>query len=353
MPELLYVPVLPVKPHAARAFAWLSPADQRCAAPLWTLPPQEQGALQRLPESAIRGIARSRRFSRGAWLDLPFAPGITESAATRLGELWTVGTLTPVTAPDRPRRLHDLAVASARSALGGARIGIRVSLPGRWKESRADEIQNLITDITRSSEFGDAPTAMDLLLDLGTLLEDRPDAGKEVLLALDVLVPLAPWRHIAILSGASSKQPISDLPPGGHDYGTRHDWVLWHAIRNAGRDYSTRVHYGDYGALPAGDVALMQRTRSGPAAWGAIRYTTDSDFLYTKFLTCGEGHHESIRTAAGVVLRSEAYRGLRDGWSHRWLESCANGSGGVGNAELWNRVSNHQHLTFVIGALRD
>lgn len=352
MPELLYVPVLPVKPHAARAFASLLPVDRRSAAPLWTLPPQEEGTLRELPESALKDVARSQRFSRGAWLDLPFAWDVTEPVAARLKALWTVGSLVPVTAPERTPRLRELALASARSSLGSGRIGVRIGMPGRWDETRLDDVGKMIAEIERTTGSGDDPTRMDLLLDLGTVLDDRADAGKEALLALDALVPLAPWRCVAVLSGASAKRPISDLPPGGIDYGSRHDWTLWHDIRNAAREYSGRVLYGDYGALPAGDVAMKPRkSGSGGAPWGAIRYTTDSEFLYTKCLTGGDGHHESIRAAARQILAGPAYRGRDDGWSHTWLEGCANGTGGVGNAETWNRVSNHQHFTYVIRAL--
>jgi hypothetical protein len=269
-----------------------------------------------------------------------------------LNALWTLGSLIPVTAPDRPPRLRDLALQSARSSLGSERIGIRVCMPGRWDETRVDEFENLVAEIARPADAGDVPPGMDLLLDLGPTLDDRADAGKEAMLALDALAPLAPWRCVAVLSGASAKQPISDLPVGGYDQGSRHDWALWHEMRNAGREYSTRVRYGDYGALPASDVAVIQRKNGkGPAAWGSIRYTTESDFLYTKFLTHGEGHHESIRAAAREILGNRAYRGRDDGWSHEWLKECANGTGGVGNAEVWNRVSNHQHITYVIRAL--
>lgn len=140
MPEPLYVPVLPLKPHAARTFAGLPLVERRDAAPLWTLPPYEQAPLRQLPDSALRYAARSRRFSPGAWLDVPYLRDCTESVTRRLHELWTDGSLTPVTAPDRLLRLHDLAVASAVSPGGGERLGIRVALPGRWNEARAQEV---------------------------------------------------------------------------------------------------------------------------------------------------------------------------------------------------------------------
>lgn len=359
MPEPLYVPVLPLKPHAARTFAGLPLVERRDAAPLWTLPPYEQAPLRQLPERALRDVARSRRFSPGAWLDVPYLRDCTESVTRRLHELWTVGSLTPVTAPDRPLRLHDLAVTSAASPCGGERLGIRVALPGRWNEARAQEVGALLSALGRSTATGDLPVAVDLLLDLDTVLDDRPDAGKNALLALDALVPLAPWRHIAVLSGASPKQALLELPLDAHDYAPRHDWALWHEIRDAAREYGPRVLYGDYGALPAEDLRLVvkenDRKRGGPD-WGAIRYTTETDFRIAKFRRRreGQGGHDSIRAAARRLLDDADYRGRDDGWSDEWLTDCAHGAGsvGVGNATTWNQVSNHQHFTHVIHALR-
>ncbi|WP_432069830.1 beta family protein [Streptomyces sp. AA1529] len=357
MPEPLYVPVLPMKPHAARTFAGLPLAERRYAAPLWTLPPHEQKPLQRLPESALSYVARSRRFTPGAWLDVPYLEDCTEAVTSRLHELWTVGSLTPVTAPGRPLRLHDLAVMSAASPCGGERLGIRVALPGRWDETRAREVGTLLAALARSTAAGALPVAVDLLLDLDTVLDDRLDAGKQALLALDALVPLAPWRHIAVLSGASPKQALRELPLDAYDYAPRHDWALWHEIRDAAREYGPRVRYGDYGALPAEDLRLVQkendRNRGGPT-WGAIRYTTETDFRFAKFRSCGEGRHDSIRAAARRLLAEADYRGRDDGWSDEWLTDCALGAGsvGVGNATSWNQVSNHQHFTHIIRALR-
>lgn len=351
MPEPLYVPVLPLRSHAATAFAGIPAVVRARAAPLWTLPPQEGGTLRQLPERVLQAVAGALGPSAGAWLDVPFAEDASGPARARLRDLWTWGAFTAVTAPDRPLLLRELAVESACSPFGSGRIGIRVAVPGCWDDARVDEVAALVAEIARTAEHGGTPVALDLLLDLGTVLEDRTEAGKEALLALDALVPLAGWRCVVAVSGASAKQPISDLPIGGYDHGSRHDWALWHGIRGAGREYGTRVRYGDYGALPAADVARPDRKNGGPAPWASIRYTTERDFLYTKFLPSGEGHLDSKSAAARSILRCPDYRGSADGWSHTWLQACAAGANGGGNAETWNGVSNHQHFMHVIRAL--
>ncbi|MET9348052.1 beta family protein [Streptomyces termitum] len=75
----------------------------------------------------------------------------------------------------------------------------------------------------------------DLLLDMGTVLADRPDASKEALRALDALVPVASWHSASVLSGGFPRVRAEMLDQGLREE-PRRDWALWHEIARSRRE---------------------------------------------------------------------------------------------------------------------
>ncbi|GHH80417.1 hypothetical protein GCM10018793_35580 [Streptomyces sulfonofaciens] len=178
------------------------------------------------------------------------------------------------------------------------------------------------------------------------------DAAKEALRALDTLVPLAPWRTVAVMSGGFPE------PPDGFREGTsyeapRADWDTWHGIHHSGRLYLPLLHYGDYGVLPARYTARTPPSGKGGPSWGVLRYTTSRSYLFEKVLQRGDHRDAVNRAAAGRIRSLTDFRGPSAGTGEGWLRDCAHGSGTTGNHSVWNRVGNIQHMTFLVKCLEE
>ncbi|MEK8145190.1 hypothetical protein NKH18_38660 [Streptomyces sp. M10(2022)] len=137
------------------------------------------------------------------WIDAPYAEDAQVPAlAGVLAEYCALSPLRPVTGPNRSEAQQTAALEIAlRSGRG---VGVRVHMPGEWHDGTVGAVLELL-----KSRPG---VHIDLLLDLGSVLPGRLGAGKEALRALDVLVPLAPWRTTAVLGGGF---PGHGRPAGG------------------------------------------------------------------------------------------------------------------------------------------
>ncbi|MEV7402670.1 beta family protein [Streptomyces sp. NPDC091267] len=342
----LYVPVLPASPHATTAYRRLSPAVQGAVIPLWNLPPRHGPAVDVLVGHARREAHAVSKVQRHhpAWIDTPFAGEVqlrvVMSVLSDLGEL---SALRPVTGPDRPEFQQAAALDVARRS--GSGVGIRVALPGEWDDHAAHTVRLLLARLDPADEA-------DLLLDLGAVPGDRPDAGKEALRALDALMPLTPWRTAALLGGGFPPVTAQMLEQGLRAE-PRTDWHVWRELTSS-RGYVPWLSYGDYGIQPARAIGREPSAGRGGPAWGVLRYTTAESFVLAKVLARGEDRTAVNRAAARQLLELPDFRGAVAGAGESWLRDCAHGHGptGTGNASVWLRVGNLQHMTYVARSLR-
>ncbi|WP_311766798.1 beta family protein [Streptomyces rhizosphaericus] len=233
-----------------------------------------------------------------------------------------------------------MALAAARRHGGG--LGIRVQVPSEWHDRDIDGLRELLD---RAASID----PVDLFLDLGAVLPSRRDAAKEALSALDALVPLAPWRTVAVASGGFPEPPDGCLESGWYE-APRPDWDTWHEIHHSGRSYLPLLQYGDYGILPAGYAAQTPASGNGGPSWGLLRYTTTRSYFLAKVLQRGE-HRDAInRDAARRLTRLADFRPSAV-TGEGWLRERAQGSVSTGNHSVWNRVGNVQHMTFVVRCL--
>ncbi|GAA3294761.1 hypothetical protein GCM10020295_20110 [Streptomyces cinereospinus] len=191
----LYVPVLPTKPHAAGAFRGLWPDVRAAIRPLWNLPPLPGAARETLATVVGKYVDPVSAVSRhGGWIDAPFGEDAqTAALAEALAVYCELGRLRPVTGPERTEAQQAAAVETARRCPRG--LGVRVRVTGEWDGRLGEAVRGLLA--------GAGPEVpVDLLLDMGAVLDDRPDAGKEALRALDALMPLAVWRSATLLGEA-------------------------------------------------------------------------------------------------------------------------------------------------------
>ncbi|MEU1228370.1 beta family protein [Streptomyces sp. NPDC005828] len=341
-----YVPVLPVRPHAMDAYGSLTPTRQRDITPLWNLPPRPGAAAPALATAVRKDLGAVSRVQRHstAWIDAPFADETQVAVlADVLDEYCTFGTLQPVTGPERSRLQQTMSLESA--ARGGRGIGIRVRVTREWDAEAAEAVRALLT----RAEPG---VRVDLLLDMGGVLADRPDAGKEALRALDALIPLAFWRSASVLSGGFPRVRAEMLDQGLREE-PRWDWALWHEIVRSRREYVPLLTYGDYGIQHADAIAQVpDPDRKGGPDWGFLRYTTEQHFVMSKVLHSGAEKTAFNRAATREIVELTDFRGPTAGAGESWLRGCAQGEGNTGAFQKWLSVGNVQHLAYVAHTLR-
>ncbi|MFF7378323.1 beta family protein [Streptomyces massasporeus] len=344
----LYVPVLPTRPHAAGACRRLWPDVQAAIRPLWNLPPLPGAAPETLSTLVGKYVGPVSSVSRhGGWIDAPFSEDAQTAAVTEsLSVYCELGRLRPVTGPERTETQQTSVVETARRCLRG--LGVRIRVTGEWDGHLEEGVRGLL-----ARTGPEVP--VDLLLDMGAVLDGRPDAGKEALRALDALMPLAVWRSATLL-GAGFPRVTADMLEEGSCEESRAEWRMWHQVRATGSAYAPLLGYGDYGVQPASALAQAAAPgrQDGPP-WGVLRYTTDGSYLLFKTLTRGPDRIAVNRSAARRIIELPEFRGARAGQGEEWLSDCANGplstSEGVGGPTEWVRAGNLQHMTYVVRSL--
>ncbi|WP_260422959.1 beta family protein [Streptomyces spectabilis] len=255
-----------------------------------------------------------------------------------------VSPLRPVTGPERPEGHQAAVLEHARSTASG--LAIRVMMPGEGDDAVAHGVRDLVARV-------DPAVEADLLLDLGAVRADRPDAAKESLRALDALMPLMPWRTAAVLGGG-----FPDVTARLLEHGTavepRWDWLAWRELTSSTREFVRRLEYGDYGIDSTRGIARGPSSGKGGPPWGVLRYTTDESFVLMNVLTRGDDRAAAIRAVAWEILALPDFRGATAGVGEAWLRDCARGEGprGTGNAAIWLRAGNVQHMTYVARSLQ-
>jgi hypothetical protein len=353
----IYVPCLPVRRDAWQAYERLDARVRRRVAPLWTVVPRTGPERLRGGRSVV-GIEKDPKLfgpwltqridavlkassASVGWLDATHVERLVEASAAGLWRLTTGSPLRLVTGPERDHRLQRYTADLAM--LSGHGLGIRVLLDEPPEESRSTELLELVDRVRLP------PSQLDLLLDLGPVLETA-DAGKTALAALDLLGKLLPWRRVVLASGAfprTMQPPASGLPL----VVPRHDWLMYHLVRNSRPGLRGPLIYGDYSVEHALSANIPSIRQPGPP-WGLMRYTAPDAFLVAPAPTRGPHRTERVRGVARRIAEAEVFRrGRSDG--ERWLDACAYGTGsaGTGNAETWIRVGHIQYMSFAVAQL--
>jgi hypothetical protein len=346
--ELLYVPVLRARQHAAAAYRWLPSADQRCIAPLWNLPPRPgttASALAAEFRKDLGSVGAVHRYGTG-WIDAPFADETQVAVLADLVDEYCVhGRLQPVTGPDRSA--FQQATSLETAARSGRSLGIRVRVAGEWDTGMAEAVRSLVAR-------ADPGVRVDLLLDMGAVLVSRPDAGKEALRALDALYPLAPWREVCVLSGGFPRVTAGMLEQGLREE-PRRDWAMWHDLMQSRRPYVPVLRFGDYGTQSADAITKPPSAQKGGPDWGFLRYTTERTFVMSKILHKGRERSDKLsfnRAAARRIVDLTSFRGPKAGAAETWLRDLARGSEKTGTFETWLTVGDAQHMAYVAHTLR-
>ncbi|MEU4065524.1 hypothetical protein AB0F25_24405 [Streptomyces wedmorensis] len=341
--EPIYVPALPARRSALAAYGGLTPDVRGAVAPLWTVPPPGRApdatALGDHLRRALADIAQVQG-GRPAWVDTRHVEG-----GLRTFEAGPPP-LRPVTGTERAA-WQQVACAEAAAA-GGSGLGVRV------RAARADADERWVEGVSRLlHRIAFARCPLDLLLDLGRVVDgaDHP-ALHRALHALDLLVPLHPWRSVVVLAGSFPRAHPEGYGSPLTETG-RADRDLRDLLRHTIGGQRPQPLYGDYGAHDPASADRVSDTGDDPFR-GALRYTTTRTFLVGEIRADGPGHHLSVRAQAREIVDTADFRGAAYSLGDRWLQACADGSGppGTGHPDAWICAGHLQHLTHVARDLR-
>lgn len=238
----------------------------------------------------------------------------------------------------------QLAVAGRYAATTGTGICIRLLVEDFGEDIDIEtEIERLVSSLG-GIELND----IDLVIDLGDL---GTQANRDVLIARSVfsMIPESHrWKRI-ILAAASFPEDLSEVTAATIRTLPRREWALWKILQRRPNLLPRQdLVFGDYAIahpIPKElDPRIMQMSAS-------IRYTTPDDWLVIKGRNVRQyGFDQYFELCKELIERPE-YCGREFSWGDRYIDDCANGMTGPGNATTWRKVGTNHHLTLVIQEL--
>jgi hypothetical protein len=209
-----------------------------------------------------------------------------------------------------------------------------------------DEQIDLDAEIDRlmsSLGLSDGSTA-DLVIDLEDL---TTDSGRATLIARSVLSMIPrreEWRRI-ILAASSFPEDLSDVGAATTTTLPRLEWDLWRTLqRRPGLLPRQDLIFGDYAIAHPIPKELDPRTMRMSAN---IRYTTENEWLVIKGRNVRQYGFDQYFDLCQILVEHPDYSGRDFSWGDGYIEECAQGLSGPGNATTWRKVGVNHHLTLV------
>jgi hypothetical protein len=185
-------------------------------------------------------------------------------------------------------------------------------------------------------------------IDLILYLEDLGTEANRALLVTRSVFSMIPqkdqWKRV-ILAAASFPEDLSDVGAATTTTISRREWELWKALQRRPNILPRRdLIFGDYAiAHPVPkelDPRIMQMSAS-------IRYTTPDEWLIVKGRNVRQYGFDQYFELCKTLIGRPEYCGRDYSWGDRYIDDCANGMKGPGNATTWRKVGTNHHLTLV------
>lgn len=239
------------------------------------------------------------------------------------------------------RRSSDYWLKSVHHYSGSTSNGICVRLQVKDFQEDVD----LDGDVTRLLDrTGKSGSASDLIVDLEDL---GSDVSRAVLVARSVLsmIPLkGEWRSIA-LAAASFPEDLSDVDAASEVVLPRREWDLWRTLQRRPTSLPRPdIVFADYAISSPVSKELDPRTMRMSAN---IRYTTENEWLVIKGRNVREYGFSQYFELCRALVEHTQYRGSSFSWGDKFIEECALGNAGPGNATTWRKVGVNHHVTLV------
>jgi hypothetical protein len=189
---------------------------------------------------------------------------------------------------------------------------------------------------------------IDLIIDLYEI--NRNDEGRSLIaatFAINSIPDIHEWRTLTLASSAFPRD-LSMIPTGSNGSFPRSEWHIWTELYRRRHSIRRFPTFGDYAINNPVFMEIDPRIMRLAAN---IRYTTENEFLIFRGRSIKTAGWEQARELAQRVIRHPEYSGARFSWGDQYIEQCAAGNEGTGNAETWRRVGTNHHLTLVVSVL--
>jgi hypothetical protein len=191
--------------------------------------------------------------------------------------------------------------------------------------------------------FGLQPNQIDLLLDLGSVVDSSAGTIAQMHRAnIDLIPNLDDWRSLTVASSAFPKG-LAPLTRDEWNPAPRLDWRGWRALFAGNKQPKRLPSYGDY---TISQPALPPEGRATILA--QLRYTTPEFWLIWKGRNAFEdGFDQFFAICASLVQRPE-FRGADFSWGDAEIAQKAANVGSCGNAQTWRQIGTNHHLETVL-----
>lgn len=337
-----YVPVLKVKRGEKKALTEISPNSRRHVTPLLEIVERrEEKSVEEHLDTTFAKLAESVAPYMRCFLDArEIEPDGEPAAAAVFERASTEGiTFTPVTGISRS---SDVVPALDYRAEG---LALRLTR----EEFEAGHLPQELRTFTEG--HGLNPEETDLIVDLGAV-DDLVTPGIRALAQgfLSAVPDHSAWRTFTV-SACAFPLSMGGVDRHSHDFVERADWLAWrnglHTRRN---DLPRLPTFSDCAIQhPTGVEGFDPRYMAVSAS---IRYTLEEAWLLVK----GESSRRTPTTVQFPELATQlVYGHLREhfaGADHcagcASMKAAADGTPGLGSAEVWRRLGTIHHITRVV-----
>lgn len=348
-----YVPILKWRQGEQLALRELDPQVRGRLTPLIEIPPvtwdYENDCPAKTIDEHVNGVADSIRRNWGdrpAFIDLPWCLDDRVSD----GRLAVEKVFDDLLAKDQPAvPVTGLArstnyQSAIRRIVARDRLGVCIRIePEDWEDPGTlnQEVSELC------DELGVRRQQCDLLIDFKSVA--GVSVGSIVLLAtslLGMLDGINEWRTL-IWAGSAFPENLIGIPADAMTHIPRSEWQAWSNI--ARRNSVARVPtFGDYAISHPEPSDVDPRVMRMSAN---LRYTTSDSWLVLKGRNVRQHGHEQFNALCRALVGHPDYSGPGFSWGDSYIDRCARGVDGPGNASMWRRVGVSHHLTLVTHAL--
>lgn len=204
-----------------------------------------------------------------------------------------------------------------------------------------------ITELKYSIEalLGDmrmTPEQIDLVLDFAVLREEDEQEDLDFIAHRLPEIPyISRWRSFWF-SGGSFPEFLSNVKPDTIEYVPRIEWTIWNGVA---RSMARRVpRFSDYGVAhpisPEVDGRVMNMSAN-------IRYTTDHHWVIVKGRSTRNHGYAQFHDLCRKLVASAEFSGRNFSPGDEYLDNCADGSDGPGNATKWRQAGSSHHMAYV------